>query len=87
MRLLLGRLAENTCQLVIADDGVGLPAGYDPSRQRSSGMTLLRGFGRQLGGQISITSPSGTTIRLVFEREPFRAVAAGQALAAGAAPQ
>jgi two-component sensor histidine kinase len=78
VRLLLEGLDENTCQLVIADDGVGLPEGYDPRRRRSLGMTLLHGFGRQLGGRLSITSPPGTTIRLVFKKEQFQPIAAGE---------
>jgi two-component sensor histidine kinase len=69
VRLSLGRLDKDTCQLIIADDGVGLPAGYLPAHNRSLGMTLLHGFSRQLGGKLSITSPPGTTISLVFREE------------------
>jgi two-component sensor histidine kinase len=50
--LSLRRPAERTCQLTIADNGVGLPTHYDPSRSRSLGMTLLHGFSGQLGGGI-----------------------------------
>jgi two-component sensor histidine kinase len=67
--LSLHRLAEATYELTIADDGVGLPAGYDPSRSRSLGMTLLHGFSRQLGGELTITSEQGLRISLVFEEE------------------
>ncbi|HEX8531007.1 MAG TPA: histidine kinase dimerization/phosphoacceptor domain -containing protein, partial [Cytophagales bacterium] len=81
----VGRLADNTYQLVITDDGVGLPAGFDPDHRRSLGMTLLRGFGRQLGGELSIGSPPGTTIRLVFEKERFWPAAA-EAPGVGAVP-
>ncbi len=72
----IGRLTENTYQLVITDDGVGLPAGFNPEHSRSLGMTLLQGFGRQLGGDLGVVSPPGTTIRLVFEKERFWPVAA-----------
>ncbi|HEX8530546.1 MAG TPA: histidine kinase dimerization/phosphoacceptor domain -containing protein, partial [Cytophagales bacterium] len=69
VRLTLGQPAENTCHLIIADDGVGLPAGYPPTRKRTLGMTLLHGFGRQLGGKLNIAGPPGTTISLVFREE------------------
>jgi two-component sensor histidine kinase len=82
----VGRLTDNAYQLVITDDGVGLPAGFDPDHRRSLGMTLLRGFGRQLGGELSVVSPPGTTIRLVFEKERFWPAAAAQAPGAGAVP-
>jgi two-component sensor histidine kinase len=69
VRLSLHRLEEATYQLTIADDGVGLPAHYDPSQSHSLGMTLLHGFSGQLGGELTITSPPGLTISLVFEEE------------------
>jgi two-component sensor histidine kinase len=67
--LSLHRLAEVTYELTIADDGVGLPDNYDPSRSRSLGMTLLHGFSGQLGGELTITSQAGLAISLVFEEE------------------
>jgi two-component sensor histidine kinase len=61
------RCEEASYQLVIADDGVGVPVHYDPSRSRSLGMTLIHGFSRQLGGKLSISSTSGLRISLLFE--------------------
>jgi two-component sensor histidine kinase len=69
VRLSLQLLREATYQLTIADDGVGLPAHYDPSQSRSLGMTLLHGFSGQLGGELTLTSPPGLTISLVFAEE------------------
>jgi two-component sensor histidine kinase len=56
-------------ELIVADDGVGLPPHFDRHQSRSLGMTLLHGFGQQLGGKVSITSPPGTTVCLVFGPE------------------
>jgi two-component sensor histidine kinase len=67
--LSLHRLGESTFQLTISDDGIGLPAGYDPARSRSLGMTLMHGFSGQLGGELVITSERGLSISLVFEEE------------------
>jgi two-component sensor histidine kinase len=67
--LSLQRVEDATCQLIIADDGVGLPLGYDPSQCRSLGMTLLHGFSAQLGGELVITSRQGLCINLVFDEE------------------
>jgi two-component sensor histidine kinase len=67
--LKLHRVEEASYQLVITDDGIGLPASYDPSRSRSLGMTLIHGFSRQLGGKLAITSPPGMCISLVFHEE------------------
>ncbi len=65
----LYRLSRTTYQFTIADDGVGLPPGYVPSRSRSLGMTLMHGFSGQLGGELVITSARGLSICLVFEEE------------------
>lgn len=56
-------------ELVVADDGVGLPADYDPERSRSLGMTLIRGFSEQLGGQLQIKNLPGLSICLQFQEE------------------
>jgi two-component sensor histidine kinase/tetratricopeptide (TPR) repeat protein len=74
--LSLRRLAGDTCQLTIADDGVGLPTGYDPARSRSLGMTLLHGFSAQLGGELTLSGPPGLTICLVFAEAQLSPVAA-----------
>jgi two-component sensor histidine kinase len=67
--LRLQRLEQSSYELIIADDGVGFPANYDPSRSRSLGMTLIHGFSRQLGGKLTITSSSGMCISLKFQEE------------------
>ena len=72
--LSLQRHGEAAYQLPIADDGVGLPANYDLSRSPSLGMTLLHGFSGQLGGELTITSPPGLSISLVFEEEQLSLV-------------
>ncbi len=69
VNLSLYRLTRTTYQLTIGDDGVGLPEGYNPSRSRSLGMTLMHGFSEQLGGELTITSARGLSISLVFEEE------------------
>jgi two-component sensor histidine kinase len=63
------RLGENSYELTIRDDGVGLPLDFDPSRSQSLGMTLIEGFSDQLGGQLSIMSQAGLTIQLTFSEK------------------
>jgi two-component sensor histidine kinase len=74
VRLSLHRLAARTYELTIADDGVGLPEGYQPGRSRSLGMKLLHGFSRQLGGKLTISSVPGLSISLVFAEEQLRSI-------------
>jgi hypothetical protein len=64
-------MANSAYQLTIMDDGVGLPPGFQPSRSRSLGMTLLHGLSKQLDGDLKITDSPGVTISLEFHDEPL----------------
>jgi two-component sensor histidine kinase len=70
----LHQKSDTTYELTIADDGVGLPAGYHPSHSRSLGMTLMYGFSAQLGGELSIESREGVKLTLEFKDEQLRAI-------------
>lgn len=53
--------------LMVADNGVGLPDGFDWMNATSLGMTLVRMLGRhQLGGQLSLVNNHGLQITLTF---------------------
>lgn len=50
----------------ITDNGVGLPENHDGPNGSTLGITLIKGLGNQLGGEVSITSQDGVTISLEF---------------------
>jgi two-component sensor histidine kinase len=54
--------------LTVADNGIGLPKGFDPYVQGNLGLELVRTLVDQLDGRIDITSGSGVTYLLTFER-------------------
>lgn len=54
-------------QLVITDNGKGLPQGFDSYRTNSLGMKLMRGLTEDINGQFSISSGNGTSVAVVFE--------------------
>lgn len=56
-------------ELVISDNGKGLPLGYNPSSSRSLGMALIHGLSEQLGGELTISSNAGLVICLIFAEE------------------
>jgi two-component sensor histidine kinase len=69
IELTLEQPKEQTYQLTIADDGVGLPTGFDASQSRSLGMTLLHGFSDQLDGELTLSGPPGLSIQLTFREQ------------------
>lgn len=62
----LRRLGENRAELRIADDGPGLPEGFDPERSDRLGHRIVAGFVRTLNGEISYETDGGAITRLVF---------------------
>ncbi len=55
-----------TCELIVADDGVGLPAGFNADTQKTLGMHLVSMLSRQLQAELKVKSGPGTEFRLIF---------------------
>lgn len=55
-------------ELVISDDGTGLPRGYDPGEGNGLGLKILAVFAEQMRGQLFVrgTADEGTEIKLRF---------------------
>jgi two-component sensor histidine kinase len=66
---------EGAILVQIADDGVGLPEGFDPRRDGGLGMRMVRMLAGQLGANLAFESTSiGLTVRLLIP--PVRPVEA-----------
>jgi two-component sensor histidine kinase len=59
-------LDNNYLQLVIADNGKGLPDGFNSKPKRSLGMRLMHGLTGDINGTFDITSDNGTRITITF---------------------
>ncbi|MDD8012145.1 MAG: PAS domain S-box protein [Acidobacteriota bacterium] len=53
-------------ELTVADNGAGLPAGFDATKHRSLGLQLVTMLSKQLGGSMAIESSDGTSVHVVF---------------------
>ncbi len=51
-------------ELVVSDDGVGLPAGFDPAGSKGFGLRLVSMLLEQLGGTLSHRTVPGTTFTM-----------------------
>jgi len=56
----------NMC-LVVSDNGVGFPAGFDWRQTRSLGLQLVRMLVGQLGGTLDVRTDGGTTFQITFK--------------------
>jgi PAS domain S-box-containing protein len=55
-----------TYELTVADNGVGLPTGFDLKNQKSLGLQLVTMLVKQLGGSLAIKSSGGTSVHIIF---------------------
>lgn len=68
IRIRTRSLPENRVELSVQDDGVGLPAGFDPATSGGLGMQIVHGLTDQIRGTVEVTSEKGTTVVVTFPR-------------------
>lgn len=68
IKVSLAQLADDNYVLAIADNGPGLPAGFDTEKGHSMGFSLIRGLSRQLRGKLSLVNDDGLLIKIVFSK-------------------
>lgn len=61
----------NSFELIIADNGAGLPQNFDLKKVDSLGMSLMQGLSGDLEGQFEIFNDHGTFIRITFVHNHF----------------
>lgn len=54
--------------LTVADDGVGLPEGFDARRTSSLGLQLVNTLARQLGGEVLVSEGAGAEFSITFRK-------------------
>lgn len=52
--------------LMVADNGIGMPAEFNIKKVRSLGITLVKTLSRQLKGDITLDSSEGATFNIIF---------------------
>jgi PAS domain S-box-containing protein len=61
-----------TCELTVADDGVGLPDGFEPDTKKSLGMNLVSMLAKQIQAELKIKTGPGTEFRFLFPGLPAK---------------
>lgn len=56
----------DACCLRVADNGKGLPTGFDWTRTNTLGMQLLAGLAQQIDARVTVATDCGTVIELTF---------------------
>ena len=66
IRVSLNQVDANSYMLQIADNGRGLPAGFDIKKTNSMGFNLMRGLSKQVGGTLEVAGDSGVCVVISF---------------------
>ena len=66
----------------MSDDGIGLPADFDPDESNSLGMNLMRGLSEQLDGSFNIKNDEGVCVEITFKKnQKFSSINSNNAVA------
>jgi two-component sensor histidine kinase len=69
--VLLQPVANGKYLMCIADNGVGLPDGFDPYNTSSLGMSLMQGLSQQLDGEFELENNNGLRVCTTFKAMEF----------------
>jgi two-component sensor histidine kinase len=62
------RRTSNGVHMVVNDNGIGLPEGFNPARSTTMGLKLASGLAHQLGGTLKFASSDGCQVQADFTR-------------------
>ncbi|PID89508.1 MAG: hypothetical protein CSB01_01640 [Bacteroidia bacterium] len=68
LRISLYELYPKNYQLIVEDNGIGLPEDFEEKKKKSLGMKLIYGLANEMGGTIDIKSDKGTTFIVSFKK-------------------
>ncbi len=83
----VARDAQGAVLLSIADDGHGIPDGFDLATARSLGLQIARSFAMQLGGELTMVRNEGTVATLRFQEAEVEGELAAEPLLPEDVPQ
>jgi PAS domain S-box-containing protein len=67
-KVLIKKPTQDTFALIIQDNGVGLPKGFEPKTAKTLGMKLVQGLVQQLKGTLEINRNQGTEFVITFTK-------------------
>lgn len=73
IKISLNQVRKDSYLLIVSDTGKGLDKDLDIGKTSSLGLRLVRTLTRQINGNLSISSDSGTTFSIAWEKEDLAA--------------
>ena len=69
LRIIMSSLENKNCEIIVKDDGVGLPANFHLEKSKTFGLKLINVMSKQFHGTIEIISDKGTEFRIQLNTE------------------
>lgn len=66
VRVMLAQVGEGQLRLTVADDGIGMPEGFDLAQSHSLGLQLATMLAKQIDGTIALERGQGTRFEITF---------------------
>ena len=70
LRIIMRSLKDEYCEIIVKDDGVGIPENFDLEKSKSLGLKLINLLVKQISGTLEIESKQGTEFRIRLNTEP-----------------
>ena len=65
-------LNQNAFEMIVRDNGVGIPDGLDVGSTATLGLQIVNTLVRQIEGSMEVQRDSGTTVKIVFKKSRYR---------------
>ncbi len=69
IQVTIKRMPKNSVNIVVSDDGVGIPDDLDINNPKTLGLEIVRALTMQLHGKLSLERENGTTFSILFPME------------------
>jgi two-component sensor histidine kinase len=66
------RSDKDNYELIISDNGIGLPEEFDINNTKTLGLMLVNSLTEQIDGKISIKRDNGTRYRIIFKKSIYK---------------
>ncbi|MBC8184672.1 PAS domain S-box protein [candidate division KSB1 bacterium] len=74
LRIIMSSLENRNCEIIVKDDGIGIPKNFDIEKTKTLGLKLINMMTKQISGTIEIISKNGTEFRIKLNTEPGQVI-------------
>ena len=74
LRIVMSSLEDKNCEIIVKDDGVGIPEDFNIEDTKSLGLKLINLMIKQIDGTIEIISDKGAEFRIRLSTEPGQVI-------------